>query len=176
MLAINSMQEHCDETRFSRGRWKEYPWETKLSSDLVWETQMDHRNYMINQIPEGDYFIPWDSDQIMLGRSAEIFKTIREGIWDVIFINCCSDGKNWVKRPKIFRKTEGMKYKINHFSLFHKNSEKPLPYKYKEQVDHFVPLELLDLSWLRTAHEKARKEKWKEVRNENMNYREAFRR
>lgn len=87
-----------------------------------WLNQLEKRNALLSAIPDGDWFIGIDADEILLGEVREGFKTIMDsgcivGRVPLYHAGLDKDRLHMFWHPRIFRKVEGMHYKGTHWHL-----------------------------------------------------------
>jgi len=117
------------------------PWSTDGSLDLIklvdgkpdttiirppngepWVNQLVKRVAMLNAVPNGDWFLGIDADEMLMGKPGEAFDTIMDSGCIVGQVPMYHAGLDYERlypfwHPRIFQKTEGMHYKGTHWQL-----------------------------------------------------------
>lgn len=88
----------------------------------TWENQVVKRNFMINKVPNGDYFLGIDSDEMFMGDIQEYLEKFYESGCIAAQMPLYNPGlqddrvvPRW--HPRIFKKVEGMHYEGTHWHL-----------------------------------------------------------
>lgn len=109
-----------------------------IENDNAWKNETTKRNAMLDKVPNGDYFVILDADELLISD----YETNKNGFERAKKYNCClitcynfnpytgdyhgteSDYNNtrWImnKAPalRFYKKREGMKYKYHHSTLY----------------------------------------------------------
>lgn len=155
-LAFKSVEPHVNSMIMCQGRWKKFLMQTERDS-FVYEDEIAHRNAAISQVPDGDYFVTVDSDEIFFGAWKKTLNKLFSRKCAVGWVNCYDLTGNIVPRPRLIFKTADLHYKINHFTMVSNNKKVYLgkPRKY----ERIYPLNFFHLTALRDEeYIQARKE------------------
>jgi hypothetical protein len=87
-----------------------------------WANQVEKRNFMINQVPDGDYFLGIDSDEMLMGDVQEALEKFYESGCVAAQFPLYTPGLNQDRivprwHPRIFQKKPGMHYEGTHWHL-----------------------------------------------------------
>jgi len=92
------------------------------SDQICWPNQVDKRNFMINQVPNEDWFLGIDSDEMLMGDPQEALEKVYDSGCIVAQMPLYTPGvqvdrviPKW--HPRLFQKKPGMHYKGTHWHL-----------------------------------------------------------
>jgi glycosyltransferase involved in cell wall biosynthesis len=92
------------------------------NDQICWPSQIDKRNFMINQVPEGDCFLIIDADEMIMGDAQEALEKFYESGCVAAQMPLYTPGlqvdrviPKW--HPRVFMKRPGMHYKGTHWHL-----------------------------------------------------------
>ena len=87
-----------------------------------WTNQLIKRTAMLDAVPDGDWFLGIDADEMLFGKPREAFKTISESgciVGQLPLYHCGLDAERlymfW--HPRVFQKLDGMHYEGTHWQL-----------------------------------------------------------
>jgi hypothetical protein len=90
--------------------------------DECWPNQVEKRNFMINQVPDGDWFLGIDADELLAGDAQEALEKLYESGCIIGQMPLYTPGTHedrvvprW--HPRLFQKRPGMHYKGTHWHL-----------------------------------------------------------
>lgn len=106
-----------------------------------WTNQLVKRTAMLDAVPDGDWFLGIDADEILMGKPREAFQTVAESgcvVGQIPLYHCGLDYERlymfW--HPRIFQKLEGMHYTGTHWQLrdgYERIIENTYPVKWTDQ-------------------------------------------
>ena len=148
---LESIKEHVDEIIVADGAYELYyrqfkkaysqakPWSTDGSLQIIqslrdlppvkilrctkpWLNQTVKRNALINAVPDGEWFIIIDADEMLTGNVYKGLKEIIEsgcvvGRAPLVNAGADVDRLNYFWHPRIFMKMKGMHYERTHWQL-----------------------------------------------------------
>lgn len=90
--------------------------------NTCWPNQVEKRNYMISQVPDGDYFLGIDSDEMLMGDIQEALEKFYESGCIAAQMPLYTPGTQMDRvipkwHPRIFMKRPGMHYTGTHWHL-----------------------------------------------------------
>ncbi len=98
----------------------------RWTGNKFWKNEMEKRSYAINLVPEGDYFIIIDADELLLGDPTFFRKELyalskkdeqTELVRNVGIVHHPAD-TGWFLMPRVYKKVEDMDYKGSHSNIF----------------------------------------------------------
>lgn len=74
--------------------------------------QAHYRSKVIEQVPDGDYFLVVDADELILGDYSDMRRAINDKGWNIYTIReLVNSGHLYSeRRPRLIKKTKGMRY------------------------------------------------------------------
>jgi hypothetical protein len=118
------------------------PWNTKVELRYMAMTEQMHqyeaRNFLVEQVPEGDWFLMVDSDEIFTSWARDTVKLLTsltvEGtrglcIYSYDEVEKTQSGRR-MDLPKMFRKTKGMHMTKNH--RYYDDDSGPIVYNHRD--------------------------------------------
>ena len=120
----------------------------------AWANQNVKRDAMINAVPNGDYFVGVDADEMIIGD-------VDEGLWEIInsgcyvgrmpLVNLGQDADRMYPywHPRVFKKLNGMHYKGTHWYIRDRfdrliEDNYPTAQTFKSAIAHFKYLKPLN--------------------------------
>ena len=117
-IVCDYLRIYLDDLILVKGRWKQTPVINSCEPAQVFETEMDHRTYALQQVPVGDYAVIIDSDEIWWGNWLKTINKLHSNKPIVGWVNevdpSCS---STVERARIVKISKGIHYYKDHWNI-----------------------------------------------------------
>lgn len=118
-LAFKILETHCDKVITLQGRFKEFCWtpNTKNWQSNIFPSQMDQRNFALRKLPNCEYFLVGDSDELFFGNWNLARQILNINMPQVAWVKEFMPNDKSKPRARVIYKTDDLKYTYNHFTL-----------------------------------------------------------
>lgn len=182
---IESIKTHVDEIIVADGAYELYyrqykqsfpdakPWSTDGSIEIIkalsglpsltflrckkpWTNQVVKRTALVDAVPDGEWFLQIDADEMLVGKVDEGFKEIMEsgciaGRVPLVNLGCDIERLHYFWHPRIWRKESGMHFALTHWQLRDKYGRIAEVYYPVWWTQHFVMVHFKPLKPIRRA-------------------------